>query len=275
MSTKTFQIRILRWYKKYKRDHLPWRRTKNPYHILLSELMLQQTQVSRVVQKYPEFLRIFPTIHDLARAPLREVLKVWQGMGYNRRALYLKRAAEEIIKTYKGRIPSDTVLLQELPGIGNYTAGAIASFAFNKPVVFLDTNIRKVFIHFFFAKRKKKISDKEILKAARKVLYKNNPRMWHYALMDYGALELAKERRALKKAKAYHKQLPFPGSMRYFRSKIVRHILKKSLGREAIIDILKKDSLFSPRIDILMLLEKLQKERLIVENNKHHYEIAS
>lgn len=275
LKIQKFQKTILNWYKTHNRDYLPWRQTRNPYHILVSEVMLQQTQVSRVLQKYPEFLKEFPTIHDLASTPLEKILRMWQGMGYNRRALYLKRSAGEVVKSYGGKIPSDPALLQKLPGIGNYTSGAIASFAFDKPVVFLDTNIRKVLIHFFFSKSKKKIADKEILAAADKTFYKRNPRTWHYALMDYGALELAGTKGNLEKAKAYHKQSPFYGSTRYFRSKIVRHLLERPLKQEALMNILKEDRFFSPQIDISMLLEKLQKERLIIKSNNQQYQIPS
>ena len=140
---------IWNYYRKHGRDLL-WRRTRDPYKIFVSEVLLQQTQVSRVLEKYPKFLKAFPDFKALARAPLRRVLRVWQGMGYNRRALYLKRSAEIIVRDYKGKIPQDPAVLAKLPGIGKNTAGAIVTFAFNKSTVFIETNIRRVFIYHFF-----------------------------------------------------------------------------------------------------------------------------
>ena len=145
----TFQKVIWQYYHNYGRD-LPWRRTRNPYRILVSEFMLQQTQVERVIPKYRAFLKQFPNFGALDRASLTEVLKAWQGLGYNRRALMLKKLAARIVEDYEGRLPADPKLLDELPGIGKGTAGAIAAFAFNIPVPFIETNIRRVYLHFFF-----------------------------------------------------------------------------------------------------------------------------
>lgn len=259
-----FQTQLLIWYKKNKRDALPWRfttaRPVSAYEILVSEIMLQQTQVPRVLDKFPKFIAAFPASQHLARTPLNKVLREWQGMGYNRRGLYLKQCAEEIIKKFDGVIPSDPLLLQTLPGIGPYTAGAVSCFAFNKPTVFLDTNIRKFFIHYFFAKRNthRKISDSEILPIAERLLYKKNPRLWNYALMDYGALVLSRKPELLLRAKSYHKQSPFLGSNRFFRSQIVQYLLKH---RHATFAELQK---ISPR-DIALLIASFCKEGLIEE----------
>ena len=270
-----FQSQLLRWYKKYKRDDLPWRFTNakpvSAYEILVSEIMLQQTQVSRVLDKFPKFLHAFPTINHLAKAPLEKVLKEWQCMGYNRRALYLKQCAEETVKIYDGHIPSDTILLKNLPGIGPYTAGAISCFAFNKQSVFLDTNIRKFFIHYFFEHVRdndKKISDTEVLPIAQCLLYKKNPRMWNYALMDYGALMLSQKPELLSVAKTYHKQSPFLGSNRFFRSQIVRYLLK---NKKASLEELQQAS---PR-DIKPILASLEKEGLIQEIRPSIFAIKS
>lgn len=260
-----FQSQLLRWYKKNKRNDLPWRYTNNrkvgAYEILVSEIMLQQTQVSRVLDKFPKFLHAFPTISHLAKAPLENVLKEWQGMGYNRRALYLKKCAKETVKTFDGHIPSDIALLKTLPGIGPYTAGAVSCFAFNTQSVFLDTNIRKFFIHCFFASARdnnKKISDAKIFPIAERLLYTKNPRVWNYALMDYGALMLSGKPELLSAAKNYHKQSPFLGSNRFFRSQIVQYLLKH---KQATFDELQKTS---PR-NISPILASLQKEGLIQE----------
>ena len=148
-SINKFQKIVYDYYRIHGRD-LPWRKTRNPYRILVSEIMLQQTQVERVIEKYKQFLAAFPNFSALADAPVRTVLTVWQGLGYNRRALALRSLAKTVMAEYTGRLPSDPETLITLPGIGKYTAGAVAAFAFNKPVVFMDTNVRRVFIHDFF-----------------------------------------------------------------------------------------------------------------------------
>lgn len=245
---RAFQRSILDWYRAHKRDYLPWRihreRAVTPYEIFVSEIMLQQTQVARVLEKYPKFLRAFPTIKYLAGSSLAQVLVAWQGMGYNRRAFYLKRAAEEIVHNCGGIIPADPEKLEKLPGIGPYTAGAIACFAYNKPVLFLDTNIRKVFLHYFFGAKKYRgqVDDREIFVFARQTLFRRDPRRWHYALMDYGALALGRERGLLKKSKHYYKQSPFFGSARFFRSQIVKYLLQyKKASETELCDFLARD----------------------------------
>src|SRR3989344_2854344 len=180
-----FRSEVYSFYRRNKRA-LPWRLTKNPYHILVSEIMLQQTQVDRVKPKYREFLKIFPTIRALAASPLSKVLWTWSGLGYNRRAAALKKCAEEIMRGYKGRIPDTMEELDALPGVGHHTAGAIMAFAFNKPVVFIETNIRSVFIHHFFQKREK-VSDLELEPLIAQTLDRRAPRRWYSALMDYGS----------------------------------------------------------------------------------------
>lgn len=259
-----FQSQLLQWYKKHKRDKLPWRftasRPVSAYEILVSEIMLQQTQVSRVLDKFPQFIKAFPALQHLALAPLDKILQEWQGMGYNRRGLYLKQCAEETVKRFNGVIPSDPLLLQTLPGVGPYTAGAVSCFAFNKPTIFLDTNIRKFFIHYFFSKRDthRKISDSDILPIAKHLLYKKNPRVWNYALMDYGALVLLRKPELLSRAKSYHKQSPFLGSTRFFRSQIVQYLLKH---KNASFHTLQR---ISPH-DIQPILMSLCKEGLVQE----------
>ncbi len=233
MSIQEFQKTILDWYGKHKRD-LPWRRTKDPYKILVSEVMLQQTQVSRVLVKYPEFIQAFPTLESLAKAPQRTLLKIWAGLGYWRRALFLQQSANIILKKYGGEFPRDPRPLEQLPGIGRYTARALACFSFGNPEVFIDTNIRRTYIHFFFPKRKN-VSDKEILRIAQKaasLLFHDrrkqwiSPREWHYALFDYGALVL-KDKKINRQSKHYIKQKTFKGSFRSFRTKIMRFLLEQ------------------------------------------------
>lgn len=219
---QAFQAQIWAFYGHSGRHNLPWRKTKNPYKILVSEVMLQQTQVTRVLEKYPEFLKAFPTVNILAEAPLSQVLKVWQGMGYNRRALALKRMAEKIVTGHKGKIPRERHLLEALPGIGPYTAGAVRAFAFNEPEVFIETNIRRIFIHHFFIE-KREVSDQEILPLIQTTLDTDNPREWYYALMDYGAqLPKITKTNHNKQSKHYTKQSTFKGSLRELRGKIIR-----------------------------------------------------
>lgn len=261
-GVRAVQHHILQWYKKNKRDNLPWRFTETrivgAYEILVSEIMLQQTQVSRVLDKFPKFIRAFPTVQHLAHTSLKNVLKEWQGMGYNRRGLYLKQCAEESIKRFNGVIPSDPLLLKTLPGIGPYTAGAVLSFAFNKPIVFFDTNIRKFFIHYFFSHQnnKEKISDTEILPIAQRLFYTKNPRLWNYAIMDYGAIMLSRTPKLLSRVKSYHKQSPFLGSTRFFRSQIVQYLLKHNHATHAELQSM------CP-YDITPLIENLSKQQLI------------
>lgn len=218
---RKFQNAIWDYYHLYGRHNLPWRKTRNPYRILVSEVMLQQTQVERVIPKYNLFIRKFPSLLSLACARLSGVIAVWQGLGYNRRAVYLKRTATHIAGNYKGRIPRSPDILQTLPGIGNTTASAIAAFAFGQPTIFIETNIRTVYIHFFLT-RKRKIHDKEIAVLLEQTLDYRNIREWYYALMDYG-VHLKKQQNNLNKRSVhYTKQSRFEGSSRQVRGKIIR-----------------------------------------------------
>jgi len=184
--------------------------------------MLQQTQVSRVLEKYPEFLKKFPTVETLANAPLAEVLRVWQGMGYNRRARYLRESAQKILNDHRGQVPKDERALLSLPGVGHYTANAILAFAHNEPRIFIETNIRRVYISHFFENRSE-VSDKEILTTVEQTLDTKNPREWYYALMDYGAhLPKVARKNSNTQSKHYTKQSTFKGSLRELRGKIIR-----------------------------------------------------
>src|SRR3989338_8865307 len=161
-----FQREVLSYWRKNGRHDLAWRKTTNSYRILVSEIMLQQTQVSRVSEKYREFLKVFPTVKALAGAPLGSVLKVWSGMGYNRRAKYLRDAAQIIVEKYKGQIPRSREALEGLAGVGKYTAAAVRVFAFNEPDVLIETNIRAAIIHYFYLSRRrldKKVTDSELM----------------------------------------------------------------------------------------------------------------
>lgn len=224
-SVRNFRNIIYRHYHENPRK-LKWRMTSNPYRILVSEIMLQQTQVERVSAKYKEFIRRFPSFKSLKRSSLRDILEVWQGMGYNRRAVALKRIAETVISDFRGRLPSAEDELIKLPGIGKYTASAILAFAFNKPTAFIETNIRRVFIHFFF-QRRALVRDSEILPLIEKTLDRSNPREWYYALMDFGVMLKRKTENPNKRSAHYRKQSPFQGSNRQVRGMILRLLLRK------------------------------------------------
>lgn len=229
-AIKKFRYTIWQHYRENGRD-LPWRRTHDPYKILVSEVMLQQTQVERVLKKYKEFLREFPSFAGLAQASPAEVLRVWQGMGYNRRALALKKTAEIVTSEYKGQLPQDVEKLDAFPGIGTYTAGAVAAFAFNLPAVCLETNIRRVYIHFFF-KRHKRVHDEAIEKLVTETVDKKNPREWYWALMDYGAMLAKKVENPNRKSAHYRVQAKFKGSNRELRGKLLRLFLAKHVWTE-------------------------------------------
>jgi A/G-specific adenine glycosylase len=210
------------------RDH-PWRNTRDPYAVLLSEVMLQQTQVPRVVPKWEAWLDEFPTLDALAAAPLEPVLRAWQGLGYNRRAIALKRTAEEVVERFGGELPSDEAALRSLPGIGPATASGVRAFAFELPGVYLETNVRAVFLHELFADCDG-VTDRELTpliaaavqEAARQGV---SPRVWYYALLDYGA-QLKRELPNPSRRSAHHaRQSRFEGSRRQKRAWLLRAVM--------------------------------------------------
>lgn len=220
-----FQAIILNYYARHGRD-LPWRRTTDPYHILVSEVMLQQTQVARVLTAYPKFMALFPSLRALAEAQVAEVLAAWQGLGYNRRALALQCTAQLIIRDHAGALPADERLLATMPGIGPATAASICAFAFGMPTVFVETNIRTVFIHFFFLQCER-VTDAEILPLVAATLDHSNPRRWYFALMDYGVMLKKAIGNASRRSASYRRQGPFAGSDRQLRGQLLRLLLGK------------------------------------------------
>ena len=266
MSPKKFQKIIYEYYAENKRS-FPWRKTRNPYHILVSEIMLQQTQAPRVVPRYISFLQKFPTTKVLAQAKLADVLSEWQGLGYNRRALFLKKCAEQIESDFGGKFPKDFKTLCTLPGIGPATAGDMMAFAYNLPVVVIETNIRSVFIHFFF-KDKEKITDKEILPLIEKTLDTENPRDWYSALFDYGAF-LKQTSNPSKKSAHHIKQTSFVGSYRQKRAQILRIVLKKPSTEKEIQKIMNCELKIVSEI-----VTELQKEGFIKKTKGDFYTIA-
>ena len=248
-----FQKTVYQYYQRSARK-LPWRETHDPYQILISEIMLQQTPVQRVMRKYGKFITIFPGFPSLAQAPLREILRIWQGLGYNRRALQLKQIGEIVVARYQGKLPRSLEALVRLPGIGRASASAILTFAFNEPTVFVETNIRVAFIHFFFQDRTD-IKDKEISPLVATTLDRSNPRTWYYALMDYGAMVKRRYQNPGRKSAHYQRESPFQGSNRQIRGMILRVLLEE------------------PEISLLELVQRLkanreQLERAIFELQK-------
>ena len=214
MTQKAFKKIIWDFYKKNKRD-LPWRKTRDPYKILVSEIMLQQTQVIRVIPKYRAWLKKFPTLGKLAATPLADVLVAWQGLGYNRRAIALHRLSQVI-----NQLPKNPIELEKLPGIGPYTATAVCVFAHNQPHAMIETNIRRVFIYHFSI-----FHDREILNMVQKTMDVRNPRDWYYALMDYGSYLSTQVENPNRRSAHYVKQSKFEGSFRQIRGEVLRLLL--------------------------------------------------
>lgn len=203
---------------------LPWRETTDPYRVLVAEVMLQQTQVERVRDKFLAFTARFPDFPSLAAAPRQEVLAAWQGLGYNRRAIALQECAGAVVARHDSRLPDDPLLLQQLPGIGPYTAGAIAAFAFDQPTIFIETNIRAVFIHCFCGAREK-VPDRELLPLITATLDREQPRRWYNALMDYGVALKKAHRNPARRSAHHSKQTPFAGSDRQLRGRLLKQLL--------------------------------------------------
>ena len=230
ISLPVFRKTIRKHYRLAGRD-LQWRHTHDPYRILVSEIMLQQTQVERVRTFYEKFIKRFPNFAALAKAKKSDVLGAWQGLGYNRRALALHKIAGIVMKKFAGKLPRERKALESLPGIGPYTAGATRAFAFGEPEIFIETNIRRVFIHFFFPRRKK-VQDREIMPLIEKTLNRKNPREWYFSLMDYGAmLGAAAKVNPNRRSAHYAKQSKFSGSDREIRGKILRLMLARKRMR--------------------------------------------
>jgi A/G-specific adenine glycosylase len=284
---------LLEWYRKHSRD-LPWRKTTDPYAIFVSEMMLHQTQVNRVVPKYIEFLNEFPTLKSLADATPGAVIKAWAGLGYNRRALWIHTAAKDIVSRFKGRIPSDTSELEALNGIGKYTASAIACFAFKKPVPVIDTNIRRVIGRLFFDETLPREHAIHIIATSMlEVIPNKYASEWNQGLMDLGALICKPSMPQCPQCPmigscAYYLQLhssskqnknwrapktlrePFKGSRRYYRGRIIQHLRALPLGTSTDLQTLKgrlareAELLTTPSIYDLILM--LRDEGLIIIN---------
>jgi len=237
-----------------------WRNVDNPYYVLVSEIMLQQTQTYRVEPKYQAFIAEFPDLESLANASLRDVLGMWQGLGYNRRGKFLHQAAQRVMSEFGGNLPEDPELLVTLPGIGKNTAGSISAFAFNKPTIFIETNIRTVFIHSFF-KNQDAVHDDLILPLVQQTIDQDNPREWYYALMDYGVHLKKMFPNPSRRSKHHVVQSKFEGSDRQIRGAIIRALVARPTLSESELNVLCKND-----TRVSTIIAQLEQEQLIERN---------
>lgn len=226
---------------------MPWRDNTQPYYVLVSELMLQQTQVSRVIPKFNAFIEVFPNIQTLADAPLSRVLQQWQGLGYNRRAKFLHDAAKMIVADFDGRFPDTERDLIKLPGVGKNTAGALRAYAFNQPSIFVETNVRTVYIHHLFDDDVL-VNDAEIIALLEQTIDRQNPRRFYQALMDYGSDLKASGIKNNSRSRHYTKQPPLKGSLREIRGQIIRVLTRDPTSHSELSKELICDERFEPAL---------------------------
>ena len=249
------------------RMHLPWRKTRDSYQILVSEIMLQQTQVERVIPFYEHFLREFPTVGALAGASRADVLRAWQGLGYNRRAKFLYEAAQAVAHEHGGVMPGTAGELEQLPGVGPYTARAVAAFAHNSPEVFIETNIRTVFFHHCFARSRTPVSDKQLLPLVAATLEASSmhPRDFYAALMDYGSYLKHSGVRLNKKSAHHTPQSKFEGSKRQLRGAVIRTLLSRPFAAPALARTLGRQP-----AEVVDVLAQLEREGLVRKANRRY-----
>lgn len=232
MNVEDFQELIWEKGRELSRD-MPWRRDTRPYYVLVSELMLQQTQVDRVVPKFTAFIERFPDVETLASASLGEVLALWNGLGYNRRAKFLHEAAKMITADYDGEFPDTLEQLVRLPGVGPNTAGAILAYAFNQPSIFIETNVRTVYFTHFF-EGVDKVTDTQLRDVVSETIDREHPRQFYQALMDYGTWLKRQGSGRLTQSHHYKKQSPLKGSLREVRGQIVKRLTTGELSHAAL-----------------------------------------
>jgi A/G-specific adenine glycosylase len=259
-----FRNTVMEYYGEYGRHELPWRTNHSAYRVTVSEIMLQQTQVDRVIPFFKKWMKQFPSWKALANAPQSEVLRHWKGLGYNSRALRLQKLAQAVCNEYRGRLPHDYDVLLKLPGIGPYTAGAIRAFAFNEWTPLIETNIRRVYIHHFF-NGELDVSDTEIMEIINDMGEMEEPRIWYAALMDYGAtLPKIIKHNPNRQSKHYTRQSKFEGSDRQIRGRILDILLEKN--KQSVNAIYVK--LGDEHARYQKILEQLQKEGFVVIQKK-------
>lgn len=246
---------------------MPWRRDTRPYYILVSELMLQQTQVDRVIPKFEAFIDRFPDERSLATATLGEVLTLWSGLGYNRRAQYLQAAAKQITNEWGGVFPSDEQGLRQLPGVGPGTAGAICAYAYNQPVVYIETNVRTVYFHHFFPEGDK-VTDAQIAALVGQTVDRTNPRDFYWALMDYGSWLKRQGVGRIQQSQHYRKQTPLAGSLREMRGRIVRELTASDMSRVQLADAVGADARFDTA------LAGLRRDGLVMQSSEDIFHLT-
>ena len=252
------------FYKNNKRDFLWRNKNPEPYHVVVSEIMLQQTQTSRVAIKFLEFIEKFPSFEKLAQAERVDVIATWVGLGYNRRAVALHEIAKTIVREFDGKLPHCVETLKPFKGLGHATASSIVAFAFNVPTIFIETNIRTVFIHSFFNKEQE-VPDQLLLPLIEKTVCKANPREWYYALMDYGVYLKKEFKNPSRKSKHHIIQSSFEGSDRQIRGAIIKLLSqKKQLEIAQLFDLLEFD-----KNRIKQQCDKLVKEGMLINNNNN------
>jgi len=244
---------------------MPWRDDPSFYHVLVSELMLQQTQVSRVLVKFTEFMHAFPTIEDLAHASLADVLRAWQGLGYNRRAKFLHEAAKYVVQHGQ---PTTIDELVKLPGVGRNTAGALMNYIYEIPTPFIETNIRTVFIRHFFVGAKS-VSDQEIYEVVEATIDREHPREWFWALMDYGVWLKSQGAGALDVSKHYRKQSPLKGSVREVRGQIIARLSTRDYERDELAHELVADKRFALALEGLLHDGLISRSGVLIHLTKH------
>ena len=263
----TFSETVWQYYREHPR-HFSWRTDPTPYRVLVSEMMLQQTQTARIETRFPSFLKRFPTLEALATSSLSMVLSEWQGLGYNRRGKYLFETARAIHGQYAGIVPKDPAVLRNLPGIGAYTAASIPCFAYNLPTVFIETNIRTVYLHHFFCEVRD-VDDKDILSLIARDVDPTHPREWYYALMDYGVHLKATVGSLNHQSKHYRQQSKFAGSNREVRATLLKHLLHRPHTLEQL------QACFPPSEKrVVSNLQSLVREGLLIQRDGW-YEVAT
>jgi len=277
---------IFAWYKKNGRHELPWRKTSDVYHVAIAEIMLQQTNVPKVIEKYKEFIRYFPTINDLAQAPQRDIILLWKGLGYNRRALYVHKMAQKIVVDYESIFPKDIETLESLPGIGSYTSRSILIFAYDKNITTRDVNINRLVRRIY---GKKDIDDKILATQVDTIFPHRRSRDWHNALMDIASAVCTKRLPKCVDCSLYKycKSFPDPDDYvtiskkevgrnedkkyvprRIYRGRIIEYLRTNEGSRSEIGCVIKSD--WDTEVDeewLEEILQKLRKEGMIVQKS--------
>ncbi len=260
MRVNTTEFQELVWEKARELyREMPWRQDTRPYYVLVSEIMLQQTQVDRVIPKFEAFIATFPDTASLAKAPLSEVLQLWSGLGYNRRAKFLHEAAKKIEAEFRGEFPSTLPELVSLPGVGVNTAGALLAYSFNQQVIFIETNVRTVYFHHYFHDDTS-VTDAQLREIVAETVDNEHPREWYWGIMDYGSYLKRQGVGRNDKSHHYRKQSALKGSVREVRGAILKTLAKKPLSR----DELRAETFDDERF--IGALEGLLKDGLVIEN---------